>query len=108
MNAHRLRAGAVCIAGVFSGLGVAWAGSAGRAAAAPKTQPAPGPSTDRTLQLPQTPSHSSEPPLPAHFNTPLARRFDNTPAENPVTDDGATLGRVLFYDTRLSAGNTVA
>jgi cytochrome c peroxidase len=30
------------------------------------------------------------------------------PANNPVTDAGATLGRVLFYDTRLSANNTVA
>ncbi len=37
-----------------------------------------------------------------------ARRFDNTPRDNPVTDAGATLGRVLFYDTRLSANNTVA
>ena len=32
----------------------------------------------------------------------------NTPADNPITDHGATLGRVLFYDTRLSANNTVA
>jgi cytochrome c peroxidase len=37
----------------------------------------------------------------------VARRFDNTPDDNPVTDHGATLGRVLFYDTRLSANNTV-
>src|SRR5205085_10080709 len=28
--------------------------------------------------------------------------------DNPVTDQGATLGRALFYDTRLSANNTVA
>jgi cytochrome c peroxidase len=33
---------------------------------------------------------------------------DNTPRDNPVTDAGATLGRVLFYDTRLSGSNTVA
>src|SRR5262249_42652249 len=44
----------------------------------------------------------------AHFKTSAARRFDNTPRDNPVTDAGATLGRVLFYDTRLSANNTVA
>ncbi|MCA9570476.1 MAG: cytochrome-c peroxidase, partial [Myxococcales bacterium] len=33
---------------------------------------------------------------------------DNTPVTNPITDAGATLGRVLFYDTRLSANHTVA
>ncbi|AWI26107.1 cytochrome-c peroxidase [Flavobacterium pallidum] len=32
---------------------------------------------------------------------------DNTQA-NPITDKGATLGRVLFYDKKLSANNTVA
>lgn len=34
--------------------------------------------------------------------------FDNTPLNNPVSDAGATLGRVLFYDTRLSANNTTS
>jgi cytochrome c peroxidase len=34
--------------------------------------------------------------------------MDNTPADNPITDHGATLGRVLFYDTELSANRTVA
>ena len=33
---------------------------------------------------------------------------DNTPANNPLTDVGATLGRVLFYDKSLSADNTIA
>lgn len=33
---------------------------------------------------------------------------DNTPVANPITDAGATLGRVLFYDLKLSANNTVA
>jgi len=33
---------------------------------------------------------------------------DNTPASNPITDAGATLGRVLFYDKRLSANDKVA
>ena len=33
---------------------------------------------------------------------------DNTPDHNPVTNDGATLGRVLFYDTRLSRNRTVS
>jgi cytochrome c peroxidase len=33
---------------------------------------------------------------------------DNTPATNPITDPGATLGRVLFYDKRLSRYDTVS
>ena len=33
---------------------------------------------------------------------------DNTPADNPITDLGATLGRVLFYDTRLSTNNMIS
>lgn len=32
---------------------------------------------------------------------------DNT-ATNPITDKGATLGRVLFYDTNLSSNNTIS
>ncbi|MFT4533641.1 MAG: cytochrome c peroxidase [Saprospiraceae bacterium] len=33
---------------------------------------------------------------------------DNTPGSNPITDEGATLGRVLFYDTNLSLTGTVS
>ncbi|PSW04366.1 cytochrome-c peroxidase [Photobacterium lipolyticum] len=33
---------------------------------------------------------------------------DNTPFDNPVDNAGATLGRVLFYDVRLSANSTIA
>src|SRR3954466_1435062 len=42
---------------------------------------------------------------PAHIQTALAAN-DNTPATNPITNDGATLGRVLFYDKHLSKNNT--
>lgn len=60
--------------------------------------------------LPPTPFAYSDAraPLPAHFRTPAITASDNTPADNPTTDDGATLGRVLFYDTRLSAGDNVS
>jgi len=34
--------------------------------------------------------------------------FDTERSANPTTDTGATLGRVLFHDTRLSITNTVA
>src|SRR5947209_9180300 len=33
---------------------------------------------------------------------------DNMPADNRITDTGATLGRLLFYDKRLSRNNTVS
>ncbi|MFY0674804.1 MAG: cytochrome-c peroxidase [Bacteroidia bacterium] len=33
---------------------------------------------------------------------------DNTPENNPVTDAGATLGRVLFYDKKLSKNLTIS
>jgi len=34
--------------------------------------------------------------------------LDNTPVDNEVSDEGATLGRVLFYDTKLSINNTIS
>ncbi|MBN9121222.1 MAG: c-type cytochrome [Planctomycetes bacterium] len=62
----------------------------------------------RTLKLPATPYNYADVELPAHFRTRAVRDLDNTPRDNPITDAGATLGRVLFYDTRLSANGTVA
>jgi cytochrome c peroxidase len=44
--------------------------------------------------------------LPDHFTPVLAT--DNTPVDNPLTNAGATLGRVLFYDVRLSVNDTVS
>jgi cytochrome c peroxidase len=44
---------------------------------------------------------------PAHVQAAL-QLDDNTPANNPITNDGATLGRVLFYDKQLSKNNTVS
>ena len=44
---------------------------------------------------------------PAHVQIALAAN-DNTPANNAITNDGATLGRVLFYDKQLSKNNTIA
>jgi len=44
---------------------------------------------------------------PAHIQADLALN-DNTPSNNPITNDGATLGRVLFYDTHLSKNNTIS
>ncbi len=65
--------------------------------------------------LPATPYAYSDAtaPVPAHFsdtNAPggAASRQDNTPATNRTTDAGAALGRVLFYDRRVSANDRVS
>jgi len=60
------------------------------------------------LRLPSVPFKYAdlENPYPNYFtdfNVPgSVRAADNTPLDNPITDNGATLGRVLFYDRRLS------
>ena len=54
--------------------------------------------------LPETPYNYARVPLPPH----LAVIRTNIPEDNPITDHGATLGRVLFYDKRLSANDTTA
>lgn len=46
--------------------------------------------------------------LPVHFQNPALANLNNTPGDNPITDAGATLGRVLFYDKRMSHGDGVA
>src|SRR6476620_1695110 len=43
---------------------------------------------------------------PQYLNGPSAK--DNTPADNITTDAGATLGRALFYDKRLSHDSSTA
>ncbi len=57
--------------------------------------------------LPSIPFNYSNPVFPAYI-TSLLSTVDNTPANNPITNDGATLGRVLFYDKNLSKNNTVS
>src|SRR5690242_15332700 len=44
---------------------------------------------------------------PSHLITAMNQQ-DNTPADNPITNDGATLGRVLFYDKNLSKNNSIS
>ncbi len=52
-------------------------------------------------------------PLPRHYtqaapNAGSPAGADNTPANNITSDAGATLGRVLFYDRRLSVNDRVS
>lgn len=67
------------------------------------------------ISLPDTPYNYVNLNLPAYFlnndgvSLPSSiNGTDNTPTDNPLTDAGATLGRVLFYDVTLSKNNTVA
>lgn len=61
-----------------------------------------------TLLIPETLDNYSAPALPAHFTNNTVQGFDNTPNNNPITNEGATLGRVLFYEKQLSANGTAA
>ena len=65
-----------------------------------------------TLPSPTLRYDDAEVGLPAHFRAAgggaSVLSLDNTPATNPITDAGATLGRVLFYDPRLSVSDAVS
>lgn len=67
------------------------------------------------LNLPATPFDYVNAGLPAYFfqnaggGAPTSvNGIDNTPAANPITNHGATLGRVLFYDKNLSVNKTIS
>jgi len=70
------------------------------------------------LNLPEQNFNYANIQLPNHFTSngfPSQNPFqyapievDNTPDDNPITDAGATLGRVLFYDEKLSANGTIS
>jgi len=60
------------------------------------------------LNLPSTPFNYSNQPLPAFLLNPGISGQNNTPANNPVTDWGATLGRVIFYDKIVSINNSIS
>lgn len=71
--------------------------------------------SDGVLNLPTTPYEYARLDLPNHFTInaggPLPTSIngtDNTPTNNPITNAGATLGRVLFYDKKLSANGKVS
>lgn len=59
-----------------------------------------GASLPGILDLTQLANYANQ-PVPAYII------HDNTPPNNPITDTGATLGRVLFYDKRLSKTETI-
>lgn len=78
-----------------------------RAVFDPARQTIPSAVTNALL-LPASPFNYAAPVLPVKFLQPPILGQDNTPATNLTTDAGAALGRVLFYDKRLSTNQTIA
>ncbi len=73
--------------------------------------PPPDPLPDGSPDLPATPyDYVNVGYMPQHIKAYIQNdpAVDNTPATNPITNHGATLGRVLFYDKALSVNNTTA
>ncbi|MCB4808473.1 cytochrome-c peroxidase [Tamlana sp. 62-3] len=60
------------------------------------------------LNLPNTPFNYANIALPNYFLDNDVQNEDNTPNNNQITNNGATLGRVLFYDKNLSANNSIS
>ncbi len=71
-------------------------------------EPTPADPVASVLNLPATAFNYANPALPGYMTTPAILNQINTQASNPITNDGATLGRVLFYDKNLSFNNTVS
>lgn len=83
-------------------------------APAPTPTPSPTPTPDPlagikeylSLDLNNLPNYAN-PTFPVHYDGAVLDQ-DNTPPNNPVTNRGATLGRILFFDRRLSINDTVS
>lgn len=60
------------------------------------------------LNLPEQPYNYAAQDLPEYFNNQFVTILDNTPADNRISDWGATLGRVLFYDKNLSFNKSIS
>lgn len=57
--------------------------------------------------LPETPFNYSNVQFPPNFNS-YVWSLNNTTNNNQLTNAGATLGRVLFYEKKLSINGTIA
>jgi cytochrome c peroxidase len=60
------------------------------------------------LNLPDQPYNYSSVSLPAYLSGPNISGQINTTGNNPITDWGATLGRVIFYDKTVSLNKTIS
>ena len=90
----------------FSSLALLLACGGSGGASTPASAAHPGLAEYTTLDLASLPSYR-QPAFPVHYDTQVLGT-DNQLATNVVTDLGATLGRVLFHDKRLSVSDTVS
>lgn len=75
------------------------------------TQPTVGSDDEvlaKYLDLPDPAYDYTDIAVPSYLDADFIYSHDNTPANNHITNDIATLGRVLFYDKKLSANNTIS
>lgn len=63
---------------------------------------------DSIPHLPQTLFDYDGYEKPPWFINNFMNFLETIPADNPITDEGATLGRVLFYDKKLSLNNSTS
>lgn len=67
----------------------------------------PGVTAALTINLGAALPNYAAPTWPVHYDAAV-RAQTNAPADNPVTDAGATLGRVLFHDRKLSINDNIS
>lgn len=92
---------------LFAGLLFVWAcGGSGTAPADPGPPPSGTVAEALTIDLNNVPNYAA-PAWPVDFD-PATRNRVNDPIDNPITDRGALLGRVLFYDRHLSINQRVS
>ncbi|MEA3018215.1 MAG: cytochrome c peroxidase [Sphingomonadales bacterium] len=90
---------------VVSALALAVAACDGGGSDPPSATPA-GVAEFTTIDFANVANYSA-PALPAYFDRTVAA-LDNSPAPGPLDDRVATLGRVLFYDVRLSTNDRIS
>lgn len=64
--------------------------------------------SSRVLNLPETPYNYAQADLPPSWDNDALNLFENIPSFNETTNEGATLGRVLFHDVDLSSDRTIS
>lgn len=86
---------------------ILWVSTSSFLTAAAQPADSEEPTTVRVLNLPEVLFRYTPDDLPDHFSN-LPQSFLDAAASHVVTDAGATLGRVLFYDRSLSQSGTIS
>jgi cytochrome c peroxidase len=76
------------------------------ASQAPPVDPFAAVTAALTVNPRALPRYATE--LPPYYTPQVRQREERIPADNPITDAGATLGRVLFFDRALSVNDAVS